>query len=145
MNKTNKLKSFTLDEDTAQSLKEIAQTTKIGSESAAVRLCISFFSKNYDVIDHLHQELKHKNKEIILLKKYMNEQRRMSFKILDLLNMICMNENIHPTPSHRDKDFKSSALLQAEENLSEYLKEIAVRNKYGDFTLEDDDTDESSR
>ncbi|MBS7175971.1 MAG: hypothetical protein KH056_07305, partial [Clostridiales bacterium] len=65
------------------------------------------------------------------------------FLVVDLLNMICINQNVPPAPSFKDKDFQSSALQQSQMNLSEFLKDIAVKNKYGNYNPEDDLDDEA--
>ena len=136
-------KTLTLTAGVWQTLQELSRDTELYNDSAAVRMCIKFYYDNHDIMESMKLELLDLHHELDLIKKYSNEQRRMLFLVVDLLNMICINQNVPPAPSFKDKDFQSSALQQSQMNLSEFLKDIAVKNKYGNYNPEDDLDDEA--
>ena len=77
------------------------------------------------------ERLHHIERIANLNKKYLNELRRYSFLLLELLNAICMQQNISFCPPHTNRDFRSQALQIAYENLDRYMQDILTKNQEG--------------
>lgn len=77
------------------------------------------------------ERLHHIERIISLNKKYLNELRRYSFLLLELLNAICMQQNVSICPPHMNKDFRSQALQIAYENLDRYMQDVLTKNQEG--------------
>ena len=101
------------------------------SLSATIEFLVQDYSLLQQEQKQITEMLHHIERITSLNKKYLNELRRHSFLLLELLNAICMQQNVSICPPHMNKDFRSQALQIAYENLDRYMQDILTKNKEG--------------
>ena len=101
------------------------------SLSATIEFLVQDYSLLQQEQKQILERLNSMERTANLNKKYLNELRRHSFLLLELLNAICMQQNVSICPPHMNKDFRSQALQIAYENLDRYMQDILTKNKEG--------------
>ena len=96
---------------------------------------IEFLVQDYSLLQQEQKQIAERLHPIeritSLNKKYLNELRRYNFLLLELLNAICMQQNVSICPPHMNKDFRSQALQIAYGNLDRYMQDVLTKNKEG--------------
>lgn len=110
-------------------LYQLSKTFDLGSLSSTLEFLVQDYVQLQKERRKFVDRLESIEKVSTLNKKYLNELRRNSFLLLDLLNAICMEQNIPFCPPHTNKDFRARALQLAYENLDHYMQEVLTKNK----------------
>lgn len=124
-------KHIRVSEQCLSNLYHLMEVRDLGSLSATIEFLVQDYSLLQQEQKQITEMLHHIERITSLNKKYLNELRRHSFLLLELLNAICMQQNVSICPPHMNKDFRSQALQIAYGNLDRYMQDILTKNKEG--------------
>lgn len=124
-------KHIRISEQCLSDLYHLMETHDLHSLSATIEFLVQDYSFLQQEQKQMTERLHHIERITNLNKKYLNELRRYSFLLLELLNAICMQQNISFCPPHTSRDFRSQALQIAYQNLDRYMQDVLTKNQEG--------------
>lgn len=116
---------FRFSEEVMQGIRRIQEERGIGTMTGAVEYAVA----NYFDAENIKARIDALAIKVDAVKKYMNECRRNDYLMLSLLDVMALKLNITDVNEWRDKKSRSVAMDKAQESLSNYLNDIATRNR----------------
>lgn len=113
-----------LDDSAFELMETIKKEYGLRSNNAAIEFALNM-AANKKTDDKLSHDLSH---SLFLIKKYLNELRRDSYRELSYLDTIALQMNIATVLPWHEKTVFTPAHISVNKNLKEYLDEISTKN-----------------
>ena len=119
------LKSFKLSDICIENLEKVKQMQGLKSLTAAIEFSSQAAISNQDIADLRTRELEQLEQLSFLLM----QNRKDSYLLLDMLNVISLGMELPIAPAHHDMALMSPALIAAHTNYEDYVLGMQARRK----------------